>query len=120
MKLQTPLLTLATAAMLTLGATALAAPPTTSQTPAAPPTTSQTATDQDPAAQMDKTSTSADTSISMQARFQALDTNGDGYIDRTEAAVNSALLAQFDKLDVNHDGKLSPAEFANAKGLFGK
>lgn len=110
MKMQTSLLTLATTALLSLGATALAAPPTTSQT----------ATDQDPAAQMDKTSTSADTSISMQARFQALDTNGDGYIDKTEAAVNSALLAQFDKLDANHDGKLSPSEFANAKGLYGK
>jgi|SRR6516162_3956409 hypothetical protein len=113
MKLQTPLIVLATAALLSLGATAFAAPPTTGSQP--------TSTEKGPPTeQMDKTSTSADSSVSMQARFQALDTNGDGYIDKTEAASNSALLQQFDKLDVNHDGKLSPSEFANAKGIFGK
>ena len=112
MKLQNPLITLASAALLSLGATAFAQtnyPQSSQQTPPS--------TDQE---QMNKTSTSADTSVSMQARFQALDTNGDGYIDKTEAASNSALLQQFDKLDVNHDGKLSPSEFANAKGIFGK
>lgn len=113
MKLQTPLITLASLALLSLGATAFAAPPASNAQSTSPPTS----TDQDP---MEKTSTSADTSVSMQARFQALDTNGDGYIDKTEAASNSALLQQFDKLDVNHDSKLSPSEFANAKGIFGK
>lgn len=116
MKLQTSLLSLATVALLSLGATAVAAPPTTTQQQQS---TSQTEPDPN-AAQMDKTSTSADTAVSMQARFQAFDTNGDGYVDKTEAASNSGLLAQFDKLDANHDGKLSPSEFANAKGLSGR
>jgi len=59
----------------------------------------------------------ADSPASVQARFEALDLNHDGYIDKTEASANKMLSAQFDKLDLSHDGKLSPAEFAKAKGL---
>jgi hypothetical protein len=56
-------------------------------------------------------------SVSMQSKFDSLDVNHDGYIDKQEAAADSKLLAQFDRLDANKDSKLSLAEFANAKGL---
>ncbi len=39
-----------------------------------------------------------------------LDTNGDGFIDRTEAAKAPRLAAQFDTLDKNKDGKLARDE----------
>src|SRR3989304_2786642 len=39
-----------------------------------------------------------------------LDTNGDGVIDRSEAAANPRLAAKFDELDKNKDGKLSRDE----------
>ncbi|KAB7764617.1 EF-hand domain-containing protein [Xanthomonas maliensis] len=39
-----------------------------------------------------------------------LDKNGDGMIDRSEAAADPALAARFDALDTNKDGKLSPDE----------
>ena len=35
------------------------------------------------------------------------DTNGDGVIDRSEAAANPRLAAKFDELDKNKDGKLA-------------
>ena len=43
--------------------------------------------------------------------FARLDKNGDGVIDRSEAAANLRLAQHFDALDKNHDGKLSPDEF---------
>jgi hypothetical protein len=55
--------------------------------------------------------------ISMQSRFDQLDVNHDGYIDKQEAAADSTLSKQFAKLDANKDVKLSITEFANAKGL---
>ena len=39
-----------------------------------------------------------------------LDTNGDGVIDRSEAAANPRLAAKFDELDRNKDGRLSRDE----------
>ena len=39
-----------------------------------------------------------------------LDANGDGVIDRQEAAANPRLAARFDELDKNKDGKLSRDE----------
>lgn len=44
-----------------------------------------------------------------------LDTDGDGFISKDEAAKFPRLAAAFDKLDTNHDGKLSPEELAAAK-----
>ncbi len=43
-----------------------------------------------------------------QSRFDAQDTNHDGYIDRNEAA--SAAMSRFDAADNDHDGRLSRDE----------
>ncbi|MBO9738673.1 EF-hand domain-containing protein [Xanthomonas axonopodis pv. begoniae] len=45
-----------------------------------------------------------------------LDKNGDGVIDRNEAAADPTLAAQFDTLDTNKDGKLSRDERPHHRG----
>ncbi|KGK57177.1 calcium-binding protein [Xanthomonas cannabis pv. phaseoli] len=45
-----------------------------------------------------------------------LDKNGDGVIDRSEAAADPKLAAQFDTLDTNKDGKLSRDERPRHRG----
>ena len=45
-----------------------------------------------------------------------LDSNGDGFIDRTEAAKAPRLAAQFDALDTNKDGKLARDELPRWHG----
>lgn len=47
----------------------------------------------------------------LNAKFVALDKNGDGVIDRSEAVADPKLAAKFDELDKNKDGKLTPDEF---------
>lgn len=50
-----------------------------------------------------------------------LDVNGDGSIDRTEAAAHPRLAEKFDELDKNKDGKLAKEEMpARAHGEHGK
>ncbi len=101
----TPLAVSAAVVLGLAGAAALAAPPPDPVDPMQPSTPAQQRLGQ------------VDSPASIQARFEALDLNHDGYVDKTEASANKALSAQFDKLDTNHDGKLSPAEFSKAKGL---
>lgn len=55
--------------------------------------------------------------LSMQSKFDSLDINHDGYIDKQEAAADTKLARQFAKLDANKDAKLSMLEFNSAKGL---
>jgi hypothetical protein len=50
-------------------------------------------------------------------KFNELDANSDGMIDRQEASASSALAAEFDRLDVNKDGRLSLSELSAAKNL---
>lgn len=53
----------------------------------------------------------ADTPVPAEKPARArLDTNGDGFIDRSEAAKAPRLAAQFDTLDKNKDGKLAREE----------
>src|SRR5262249_26347914 len=59
----------------------------------------------------------AGTTASVQAKFDALDVNHDGTIDRKEAAASEVLSAQFDALDKKHDGRLDLSEFAAATDL---
>lgn len=56
-----------------------------------------------------------------QHRGQAkLDTNGDGAIDRSEAAANPRLAAKFDQLDSNNDGRLEASERPQRKAHQGR
>lgn len=57
------------------------------------------------------------TSASAYEKFDAIDANRDGSIDKQEADASKALTAEFAKLDANNDGKLSLTEFSNAKDL---
>lgn len=52
----------------------------------------------------------ADAPVPAKPRPAALDTNGDGMIDRQEAAASPRLAARFDQLDANKDGRLSREE----------
>lgn len=83
-------------------------PNTQSTTPySSSPSTGSSATSSDLSSQ----------TISMQSKFDQLDVNHDGYIDKQEAAADPKLAKQFAKLDANKDLKLSITEFSNAKGL---
>lgn len=46
----------------------------------------------------------------MQARWDALDRDRDGYLSRAEAAGTPALSGRFDQVDANHDARLSQQE----------
>ena len=62
-------------------------------------------------------SDSATAVAGVQAKFDALDTNHDGFIDQAEAAASDVLAGQFATLDASGDGKLSLAEFTAARNL---
>lgn len=67
--------------------------PTPSATPNAPPS--------DPGAK----------GRSATSMFDQLDTNKDGYIDRTETARSATVRANFDSLDLDGDGRISRSEW---------
>lgn len=58
----------------------------------------------------------ADMKSAIDAKFKQLDVNGDGFINKDEAAKMRGLPERFDGSDVNRDGKLDPAEFGKAMG----
>jgi hypothetical protein len=67
---------------------------------------------------MDATTAAPATNSTLaQAKFDMLDTNHDGYVDKQEANASSALSARFSKIDGNRDGKLSLTEFASINDL---
>ena len=54
--------------------------------------------------------TTAQPGADRQARHAKIDTNGDGVIDRKEAAANPRFAEHFDKLDPNKDGRITADE----------
>ena len=58
-----------------------------------------------------KAEPSARERVAMEAAFARADVNGDGKLTRAEAAHLPAIEARFDELDTNHDGFLSVDEF---------
>ena len=54
------------------------------------------------------------------ARHAKIDTNGDGVIDRTEAAAHPKLAERFDQLDRNKDGRIGPEERPQRGGRGGR
>lgn len=60
---------------------------------------------------------STDTKSAAQTKFDALDANHDGYIDKQEAAVSKPLANEFARIDSNKDNKLSLIEFQSVKDL---
>jgi len=61
----------------------------------------------------------ADTSSTTlaQAKFNVLDTDHNGSVDKHEAMASSVLTTAFDLYDGDHDGKLSLTEFATINDL---
>jgi hypothetical protein len=49
--------------------------------------------------------------------FSKLDANGNGVIERSEAAAHPQLADHFDAVDANHDGVITPDELRAAKAL---
>lgn len=54
------------------------------------------------------------------ARHAKLDTNGDGVIDRGEAAANPRMAGHFDTLDANKDGRITAEERPKKGGKPGR
>ncbi len=54
--------------------------------------------------------TPAQPGANRQAHHPKIDTNGDGVIDRSEAAANPRMAERFDKLDANKDGRITADE----------
>lgn len=50
--------------------------------------------------------------LSGEAKFNALDANKDGVIDRQEAAADPDVAAAFDKIDAAGTGEITPEDFA--------
>ncbi|HSO06185.1 MAG TPA: hypothetical protein VLW45_03040 [Pelomicrobium sp.] len=49
--------------------------------------------------------------------FRAIDKDGDGMISRAEAQSSPSVHASFDELDTNRDGKLTPRELQGLSGM---
>ena len=54
--------------------------------------------------------TTAQPGANRQAHHAKIDSNGDGVIDRSEAAANPRMAEHFDKLDANKDGRITADE----------
>jgi Ca2+-binding EF-hand superfamily protein len=54
------------------------------------------------------------------ARHARIDTNGDGVIDRSEAAANPKMAEHFDRLDANRDGRITAEERPQHGGKGGR
>jgi flagellar capping protein FliD len=74
---------------------------------------------EEPAMPPEDTLAEANTGVpaGVRAKFEALDTDHDGSIDKIEAAASDVLASQFSTLDSSGDGKLSLTEFAAASNI---
>jgi hypothetical protein len=106
-----PLLTAVVAAV-ALSAGALAAPPPDDAK--MPTDTTASAQSTYPANKMDDTTGANQTA---QAKFDELDVDHDGSIDKKEAVASKTLNLEFKQLDADKDGKLSLAEFMSASDM---
>jgi len=123
MKSQNKLLPAILAALVMTAGSALAAAPEKDpgqQQPTSAQPTSAQPTSEQPSSSMQQQATPATTaSISPAAyeKFDAIDVDHDGSIDKKESEASKTLSAQFSKLDTNKDGKLSVTEFNNASNM---
>lgn len=83
------------------------------------PTSAQPSSSMPQQSAMPPTASATAESISPAAyeKFDAIDIDHDGSIDKKEAQASKTLSAQFSKLDTNKDGKLSVTEFNNASNM---
>ncbi len=56
--------------------------------------------------------------MSVDAKFRALDANQDGFVTKSEMKRYRQYDKAFDEADLNHDGKLSPDEFVKAESVY--
>ena len=57
---------------------------------------------------------------SLNPKFQALDTDRDGYLSKSEMKGYRDYDRAFGEADADHDGKLSPDEFVKAESIYGR
>ena len=83
------------------------------------PTSAQPSSSMQQSKMQPSTSSTTTPSISSAAyeKFDAIDVDHDGSIDKKEAQASKTLSTQFSKLDTNNDGKLSVTEFNNASNM---
>lgn len=83
------------------------------------PTSAQPSSTMQQSTMQPSTASTTAPSISSAAyeKFDAIDVDHDGSIDKKEAQASKALSTQFSKLDMNNDGKLSVTEFNNASNM---
>lgn len=56
--------------------------------------------------------------MSVDAKFRALDANEDGFVTKNEMKRYRQYDKAFDEADLNHDSKLSPDEFVKAESIY--
>jgi Ca2+-binding EF-hand superfamily protein len=61
------------------------------------------------------TSSPPNSTLSNKVDFNALDTNRDGNLSRTEVSANATLTADFNAIDANRDGRITQSELAGGK-----
>jgi Ca2+-binding EF-hand superfamily protein len=83
--------------------------PPSAQQPGNPPSATSGTASKDANAQ--KRSMKVKQGQTRKQTFDRLDTNGDGYISRSEAQASPELVLIFVDTDTNGDGQISPAEF---------